>query len=267
MKKRTNATQLPSPEAVKEIFSVEAEREVPHRNADLHFVSLAVLDKLSAFDVDLDFMKGAGFEEIIELGHNFIKSFLRAYNSGKIPEEVCMELYDYLTEQDPVSESDGIFVFGRDGDMSRAVKGVELFNQGLAPKLILSGGCPIYKQSERSEAEIMTEYALERGVPADSIIIEDESRTIAGNVKGSLNKFDEIGYDWNRLILVMSPFAMRRALGFFQKYTVGKEFVRIGVDWTEDKATRQEWLQKEESIRLVMNEFVKHRIALFTNTC
>src|SRR4051812_15364188 len=51
---------------------------------------------------------------------------------------------------------------------------VDLFTDGLAPYLVVTGG----KQTgdRTTEAAVARAYALERGVPADRILMEDEGR-------------------------------------------------------------------------------------------
>ena len=110
----------------------------------------------------------------------------------------------------------------------------------------------------------MAEFARNEGVPDDAMILESNSTTIHGNVKESLNLFDDIGFEWQRMMLIMSPYAMRRANGAFQKFTLGKKFIRIGV--TEDIEARDTWFTDEDTVRRFMNDFVKLRVGIATNT-
>lgn len=264
MKKRTNATQLPNSSQFKDVFRREAKRNQPKGSIGKHFVSLDAIDCLSGFPINTDFVTAEGIDDVSRLGKLFLENFIKELKTDSISTKKLNLLYDYLAELDKPQKADGIFVFGRNGDISRAVKGVELYKQGLAPKLILAGGHPAYKEVEKSEAEHMLEYALSEGVPRDDIIIETKSITISGNIFGSLNLFDEMNFEWDSMLLVMSPFAMRRSLGFFQKFTTDKKFIRVGSEG--DKVTREKWFENEEATRYVMNEYVKLKIGMTTDT-
>lgn len=65
----------------------------------------------------------------------------------------------------------------------RVQKGVELLKQNPRAKIIMSGGQG--RDEPRSEALAMKEYALSLGVPADQIILEDQSTNTAENIKFS----------------------------------------------------------------------------------
>jgi uncharacterized SAM-binding protein YcdF (DUF218 family) len=65
----------------------------------------------------------------------------------------------------------------------RVARAVELFQQGAAPRLIMSGCCS-FKLAARPvpcEAEVMRDIAIAMGVPAAAILIEDESADTLGN--------------------------------------------------------------------------------------
>jgi uncharacterized SAM-binding protein YcdF (DUF218 family) len=59
----------------------------------------------------------------------------------------------------------------------RVACGVALFERGVAPLLVLSGGGP----AGQSEAAAMREMALARGVPAKFILLESNSRNTVEN--------------------------------------------------------------------------------------
>ena len=77
---------------------------------------------------------------------------------------------------DNVAQADAIVIFGNkvetDGTpskrlQSRLDKGLELYNQGVAPLLIVSGGLGI---EGYEEAVVMKEYLLNQGISEDAII-------------------------------------------------------------------------------------------------
>jgi len=56
----------------------------------------------------------------------------------------------------------------------RTYRGIELYQQGLAPRLILLGGAP---EGEQTEAEIRAKVARLHSVPAEAIVTETLART------------------------------------------------------------------------------------------
>jgi uncharacterized SAM-binding protein YcdF (DUF218 family)/glycosyltransferase involved in cell wall biosynthesis len=111
--------------------------------------------------------------------------------------------------------SDAIVVFaGGVGESGRAGGGaqerlkqaVDLFKAGYAPALILSSG---YVYSFR-EAEVMRALAIDQGIPASAIILEDRAANTYQNVTfvGRILREQR----WRQILLVSSPYHMRRAL-------------------------------------------------------
>ena len=86
-----------------------------------------------------------------------------------------------------------------------------LHRTGYAPVLILSSG---YVYTFR-EAEVMRALAVDQGIPASAIILEEHATNTYQNVK----LVDAILRDrhWRRILLVSSPYHMRRALMVWRK--------------------------------------------------
>ena len=51
----------------------------------------------------------------------------------------------------------------------RLLKGIELYNKGVAPKIIMSGD---HGQKEYDEVNIMKEYAINEGVPSEDVFMD-----------------------------------------------------------------------------------------------
>ena len=51
----------------------------------------------------------------------------------------------------------------------RLLKGIELYNEGIAPKIIMSGD---HGQKEYDEVNIMKEYAINEGVPSEDVFMD-----------------------------------------------------------------------------------------------
>jgi uncharacterized SAM-binding protein YcdF (DUF218 family)/glycosyltransferase involved in cell wall biosynthesis len=97
------------------------------------------------------------------------------------------------------------------GAQERLKQAVDLYRAGWAPYLVLSSG---YVYSFR-EAESMRALAIDQGVPAANIVLEQRAANTYENVKF----VDDILRDhgWTSILLVSSPYHMRRAVGVWHK--------------------------------------------------
>ncbi|MFA5908661.1 MAG: ElyC/SanA/YdcF family protein [Vicinamibacterales bacterium] len=91
------------------------------------------------------------------------------------------------------------------GFQERVTQAVALYRAGYAPKLIFSSG---YVFTLR-EAEVMKAVAIDNGVPADAILLEEAAKNTYDNVRLTKQMLDRNG--WSRILLVSSPYHMRRA--------------------------------------------------------
>ncbi|MGH7718945.1 MAG: YdcF family protein [Gemmatimonadaceae bacterium] len=85
---------------------------------------------------------------------------------------------------------------------------LSLWKQGLAPRLVLTGGRGIGDTT--SEAAVGRRYMVDRGVPASAIVIEDRGKTTSQSLHSvaRLMEGDESGE--SSVILVSDPFHMFR---------------------------------------------------------
>ena len=92
------------------------------------------------------------------------------------------------------------------GAQERIAQAVHLYKSGYAPVLILSSG---YVYSFQ-EAEVMRALAIDQGVPASMILLERRAANTYQNVRFVDDILRE--HRWRRVLLVSSPYHMRRAL-------------------------------------------------------
>ncbi|HEX4915746.1 MAG TPA: ElyC/SanA/YdcF family protein, partial [Vicinamibacterales bacterium] len=97
------------------------------------------------------------------------------------------------------------------GVQERIGKAVELYGDGVAPRLIISSG---YVFTLR-EAEVMKAIAVANGVPPRAIFLEESAVNTYQNVAYTHRILSEQG--WRRIALVSSPYHMRRALLTWRK--------------------------------------------------
>ena len=97
--------------------------------------------------------------------------------------------------------------------MARRVRrGVALFHEGAAPRLLLSGGAVT---GPEAEAAVMRELALAAGVPAERLLLEDRSRTTWENARFSARLMAEEGLEG--ALLVSDRLHLPRALLSFRR--------------------------------------------------
>jgi uncharacterized SAM-binding protein YcdF (DUF218 family)/glycosyltransferase involved in cell wall biosynthesis len=92
------------------------------------------------------------------------------------------------------------------GAQERIAQAVDLYKGGYAPVLILSSG---YVYSFQ-EADVMRAQAIDQGVPDSAILLERRASNTYQNVKFVDDILRE--HRWRRVLLVSSPYHMRRAL-------------------------------------------------------
>lgn len=125
---------------------------------------------------------------------------------------------------EPPRAADVIVVFGggvgesgkaRGGFQERVKQAVELYRQGLAPRVIFSSGYTFIFR----EAEVMKELAMAHGVPDSAILLE----TGAAGTRENVTHIEVMlrQRSWRSILLVSSPYHMRRALLTWRKLAPG----------------------------------------------
>lgn len=108
--------------------------------------------------------------------------------------------------------ADALVVLGGDfGD--RSARAAELFRQGVAPKIIVSGA---------GDCTINLQLLTNAGVPASAIQLECRSKTTRENAEFSVSLLRAAGV--RRAIIVTSWYHSRRALSSFRHYAPEIEF-------------------------------------------
>jgi len=131
-----------------------------------------------------------------------------------------------LRLQDLPRTADAIVVFaggvGESGEagggyQERVKQAVDLYHAGYAPRMIFSSGFVFAFQ----EAEVMRGLAMANGVPSEAILLETQSKNTRDNVVLSHDILAK--HDWPRILLVSSPYHMRRAVLTWRKLAPGIE--------------------------------------------
>lgn len=268
-----STASLPTGAELANILEREASRTIPNDRQDAHFVDFSTCDALlGALDLEVRlsdrFSAPLNLDELTrrsdELMTKIVDQLLQRYQVSEVT-AACDAVYDYLSETDPTEAADLLFVFGAKTTL-RIEHAVHLYKQGLAPRILVSGHAPLTGEETTSEAERYRDYAITQGVPPDAILLENASVTIPDNVRCSLNLLDERGEQPKSIILVNSPYVQRRGYAHMQKYVWPNTKINRQNCGTLEKYQKDHWYTSIEGIKVVMNEFMKLKIAVTLNT-
>lgn len=275
---RTNPAQLPTYQELENILASEARREIPSQKRSEHYTDFTtIVHLLKAFDLPTHFFEADialtdlkdpdFFSEISETFDALVRHILRAQDEPE-KQRLFDDLYTYLSEEDAVKPADILFVFGSKSTY-RIDKALALYQQGYAPKILISGKGPFYEQGSdtSSEAEKLADHARKQGVPEEALILETESITVPDNVKRSLNLLEAQAIPHRRIILVNSPFVQRRGWGHFMKFSAeNTELIRSNTDTVSEKFSKTGWYRDETGARVITKEFFGLRVSTLLNT-
>lgn len=160
-----------------------------------------------------------------------------------------------LIKNELPQKSDVIIVLGgglkNNGDLNaqdkeRVLKGVELWREGYADRILISGG--EYKNTGFYESEEMVKFVGVLGVPSEKLTAERDSKNTYGNAlySGEILKTNS----WKTVILVTSAFHSRRACNVFKKQTIS--VTCVGAD---PSLVQRNFLEKLNLFRLIVREY------------
>ena len=121
---------------------------------------------------------------------------------------------------------DCILVLGSH-DTRVAVRGAELYLQGLAPLLILSGGLGNLTAGIWSEPEADRFAAIARGlgVPDEALLIENRSTNTGENILFTGELLRKRGLDPHSYLVVQKPYMERRSYATFKRHWPDKHLI------------------------------------------
>lgn len=112
----------------------------------------------------------------------------------------------------PLLRGDAIVVLSGDGTV-RLDAGLQLFRQGGAPLVVVSGG--VDNPPHSLSAQDSRRYLIEQGLAPDRIRMEGESQHTRESAEMVVEMAED--YDWKRILLVTSPYHMPRAFLTFSQ--------------------------------------------------
>jgi uncharacterized SAM-binding protein YcdF (DUF218 family) len=174
--------------------------------------------------------------------------------------EAARKLWDYHHLHHTPANTDCILVLGSH-DLRVAERGADLYLQGWAPILIFSGGLGNVTKGiwKDPEADKFARIALDKGVPAEAIFIENKSTNTGENILFTGRMLEEKGLHPQSFLLVQKPYMERRSYATFKKYWPDKELIVTSPQITfEDYPTEE--IPMERVINIMVGDLQRIRI-------
>jgi uncharacterized SAM-binding protein YcdF (DUF218 family) len=140
--------------------------------------------------------------------------------------EEAKKLWNYHHLHHTPAKTDCILVLGSH-DLRVAERGADLYLQGWAPILLFSGGLGNVTKGiwKDPEADRFARIALDKGVPAEAIFIENKSTNTGENILFTGRMLEDKGLHPQSFLLVQKPYMERRSYATFKKHWPDKELI------------------------------------------
>lgn len=260
--RRTSGAQLPS---AKELFAI-LDSESPRKAVRFDFLAThpeifaahhTLSKQANSSDDWIETYASIDLEELlvsIESNHKTLAEYI-LHNPSQ--QALYEKLYTSLIPEEDTSTSDTLFVFGAQTN-ARILRAIELYKAEVAPKIIISGNRPFYKETDESEAARMAAFAVENGVLSESLLLEEKSITLPDNVKRTLDLLESKQWKPLSVTLVATDFVLQRARMEWYKFTPWDITIKtIAAAAQSTRFTKEGWCTDKETIALVLNEYAK----------
>ena len=169
----------------------------------------------------------------------------------------------FLTEDDPLHAADAIFVLAGT-TMDRPLEAVDLYQQGYAPRIVLTRGTPeraILISARRGvvlpfESDVARDAIIQLGVPMTAVIVPPRIHDNTAQEAQTLRALAQEQH-WRRVIVIAGRYQTRRA-----RMAMRRELKDTGID-VELRGTRYDvvnpdrWWTSRSDLRWVLDEGAK----------
>jgi uncharacterized SAM-binding protein YcdF (DUF218 family) len=140
--------------------------------------------------------------------------------------ELAQGIWDYHHLYHMMAKADCILALGSH-DLRVANRAAELYLEGWAPLLIVSGGLGNVTRGVWTipEADQFAAIAMKMGVPEENILIENRSTNTGENILFTDQLLQERGLHPESFIVVQKPYMERRSYATFKKHWPGKNLL------------------------------------------
>lgn len=162
---------------------------------------------------------------------------------------LARQLWDYHHMHHTIVHSGCILALGSH-DLRVADRAAELYLEGWAPLVIMSGGLGNLTKGMWTEPEAsrFAAIAIQKGVPAGAILIENRSTNTGENILFSAQLLKEKGLDPDSFIVVQKPYMERRSYATFKKHWPDKKVIV-----TSPQLDLEEYATEEIPLERVIN--------------
>ena len=168
-------------------------------------------------------------------------------------------IWDYLCLHRKPERADVIVGFGNfNTDIPR--RAAELYHQGIAPKILFTGGLGRNTVGllPESEADRFARVAMECGVPEADILLEDRSTNTKENILFTRALLEATGTPHGKLLGVHQPFMERRIWAAMGVYWPEADFRITSPQVTIPeylRRAREQGVTEEASISVIVGDF------------
>ena len=158
----------------------------------------------------------------------------------------------YLAPQDKLVKADAIVAVSGGQTTTRTLGAIKLYDEGYAPLIIFSGAAQ--DPNSVSNAAAMRKIALNAGVPASAILVEEDSADTYENAQNSARIINDNSI--KSILLVTSPYHQRRASIEFKR-ALGNGIKVINYSTSDENWRRSAWWKNSYALNLTLSEFQK----------
>ncbi|MCW7469183.1 YdcF family protein [Leptospira kanakyensis] len=142
-------------------------------------------------------------------------------------------IWDFLTQKDNLDKADLIFVLCSH-DIRIAKYAADLYRNGYAKQILFSGGINFFTKNifSDSEADSFAKLALNEGIPAKDIIIENNSTNTGENIQFTKSLLNRKNIKVNSIIAIQKPSMTLRVRLALDKQWPENQFIISAPDYS-----------------------------------
>ena len=169
-------------------------------------------------------------------------------------------IWDFMLMEHESEPSDLIWALGSH-DLRVADRAADLWKEGLAPLIVMSGGFGNFTEGvfEKPEAELFRERAVNRGVPDEVILVENRSTNTGENVQFTKQLLEKEGILVKRAIAVQKPYMEKRTFA-----TIAKQWEELEIQVTSPQLSLTDYcggeISLDELIHIMVGDFQRLRV-------
>ena len=163
----------------------------------------------------------------------------------------------FLVVQDPLEKADVIIVLSGGRRDERVRQAADLYHQGYAPLVLLSGG---EEMAGISVPEMLRRQALALGIPPDALLSDPDSTSTAQQARYLRPLLEPRGM--RRAIVVTSSYHTRRTRRLFRKAFEGSGIEIRVYPVQRDVWNPEGWWTREQDTETLVLEYIKLVLAV-----